>query len=110
MRFTDLFGQRVPLPESDVLQLGDAGTLQSSQHAPHTSIAYAIRTSSRRRTLRLELRADGLLIVVAPNGLSLGVIRNFVASRRAWIEDKRALLDTVRSPVTRNIFQNGLST
>ena len=59
---------------------------------PDASLAYGIRESSRRRTLSLELRADGSLTVATPHGLSLTTIRAFVASRRAWIDAKRALL------------------
>ena len=80
MRLAGLFARRAPLPESDVLEFADA------------SLAYAIRTSARRRTLSLELRADGSLTVATPRGLSLATIRAFVESRRAWIEAKRALL------------------
>jgi predicted metal-dependent hydrolase len=75
-----LSGAKRRLPEQDCLELADA------------AIPYRIRESARRRTLALELRADGALTVAAPAGLALPVIRRFVASRRAWIESKRALL------------------
>jgi len=80
LRFAGLFARRTALPERDVLEFPDA------------SLAYAIRASARRRTLSLELRADGSLTVATPRGLSLATIRTFVESRRAWIEAKRALL------------------
>ena len=83
MRLAGLFARRAPLPERDVLRL------------PDTNIAYAIRASARRRTLSLELRADGSLTVATPRGLSLTTIRAFVESRRAWIDAKRALLEHV---------------
>jgi predicted metal-dependent hydrolase len=86
MRFASLFGHRALLPERDVLEFPDA------------SLAYAIRASARRRTLSLELRADGSLTVATPHGLSLATIRAFVESRRAWIEAKRALLTPPASP------------
>jgi len=79
-RFAGLFARRAPLPERDVLQY------------PESQLAYAIRESARRRTLSLELRADGSLTVATPRGLSLATIRTFVESRRAWIDAKRALL------------------
>lgn len=80
MRFAALFSHRTTLPESDVLEL------------PDTSLSYVIRSNARRRTLSLELRADGSLTVATPRGLSLASIRAFVESRRAWIDAKRALL------------------
>jgi len=80
MRLAGLFARSAPLPERDVLEF------------PDSSLAYTIRASARRRTLSLELRADGSLTVATPPGLSLATIRAFVESRRAWIEAKRALL------------------
>ncbi len=86
LRLAGLFGRRAPLPERDVLQFSDA------------SLSYAIRASARRRTLSLELRADGSLTVATPQGLSLATIRAFVESRRAWVEAKRALLKPATAP------------
>jgi len=94
-RIAGLFGRRAALPESDVLEF------------PDTNLAYAIRESARRRTLSLELRADGSLTVAAPRGLSLGVIRAFVESRRHWVEAKRSLLAQPGPPAARFHFQNG---
>ena len=85
-RLVGLFARRAPLPERDVLEL------------PDTRLAYAIRESARRRTLSLELRADGSLTVATPRGLSLATIRAFVESRRAWIDAKRALLPRPVAP------------
>ena len=85
-RLVGLFARRAPLPERDVLEFPDA------------SLTYAIRTSTRRRTLSLELRADGSLTVATPHSLSLATIRAFVESRRDWIEAKRALLTPPAPP------------
>jgi predicted metal-dependent hydrolase len=93
MRFAGLFARRAALPERDVLE------------SPDASLAYVIRASARRRTLSLELRADGSLTVATPRGLSLVTIRAFVESRRAWIDAKRALL--TRSAPPRVLPENG---
>jgi predicted metal-dependent hydrolase len=95
MRLAGLFARRAPLPERDVLQF------------PDSSLAYTIRASARRRTLCLELRADGSLVVAAPRGLSLEVIRAFVEGRRAWVEAKRALLARSEPSTPRFLFQDG---
>jgi hypothetical protein len=95
MRLAGLFARRAALPERDVLEFADA------------SLAYAIRTSARRRTLGLELRADGSLTVAAPHGLALTTVRAFVASRRAWIDAKRALLVQSKPSAPRFQFQSG---
>ena len=95
MRLAGLFKQRVTLPERDVLQFADA------------SLSYSIRASARRRSLGLELRADGTLRVAAPRGASLGLIRSFVESRRSWIETKRAQLLLLPPPPAALALQNG---
>ena len=43
---------------------------------------------SRRRTLGLEVRADGLVILRAPKGLSNQAVMDFVKERQAWIVQK----------------------
>lgn len=75
-----LSGRRPRLPEQDHIEL------------PNQSLHYRIRESARRRTLALELRADGTLTVATPAGLSQDFIRRFVASRVHWIDSKRGLL------------------
>ena len=91
MRF--LSGHRSRLPAQDCLELPDA------------AIPYRIRESARRSTLALELRADGSLTVAAPAGVPLALVRRFVASRRRWIEGKRALLAQAQRP--RLAFETG---
>jgi len=95
VRFTHLFTRRAALPERDVLEF------------PDDQFVYAIRTSARRRTLSLELRADGSLTVATPRGLSIATIRTFVASRRAWIVAKRALLEKSKPAAARFQFHSG---
>jgi predicted metal-dependent hydrolase len=81
-----MFGRRASLPERDVLEWPDA------------NLVYRIRESHRRRTLSLELRADGSVHVAVPRGLRLAEVRRFVESRRAWIDSKRALLSQAVRP------------
>ncbi len=59
------------------------------------TLAFELRHSPRRRSLALALRPDGSLTVAAPAGAPLALIHAFVASRRGWIEAKRALLAQV---------------
>ena len=47
---------------------------------------------STRKTLSLSLREDGSLLVRAPRLLSVHRIEEFILSKQAWIEKKRALL------------------
>ena len=47
-------------------------------------ISYTLLRSSRK-TLSLEVRPDGTLLVRAPKRLSEKAIRNFVASKEGWI-------------------------
>lgn len=46
---------------------------------------------SDRRSLSLEIRADGSLVVRAPKRMAEARIRAFVEAKRGWIEEKRAL-------------------
>lgn len=46
---------------------------------------------SRRRTLAIEVTADGRVLVRAPMRLSRTVIDRFVAEKQPWIEEKLAL-------------------
>lgn len=93
MKLSGWLKQRAALPERDVLQL------------PDVSLSYAIRENPRRRRLGLELRADGTLRVGTPPGISLGLIRSFVESQRAWIEAKRAQLTL--APASSPVLQDG---
>lgn len=47
---------------------------------------------SGRKTLSLSLKDDGSLVVRAPKLLSVYRIEEFIHSKEAWIEKKRALL------------------
>lgn len=47
---------------------------------------------STRKTLSLSLREDGSLLVRAPRLVSIHKIEEFINSKQAWIEKKRALL------------------
>ena len=50
-------------------------------------ISYTLLRSARK-TLSLEIRPDGTLLVRAPKGLSEKAIRDFVASKESWILTK----------------------
>lgn len=52
---------------------------------------------SGRRTLALEVRGDGTLMVRAPAAMSEAEIRRFVAEKADWIESTRARLSQSRA-------------
>jgi predicted metal-dependent hydrolase len=64
-------------------QVVDAGT--DSAAGESGPIVYALRRS-RRRTLGISVHPDRSIVVRAPLRASLASIRDFVASRAAWIE------------------------
>jgi hypothetical protein len=82
---------RVPVayPESD--ELVEAGT----------RLAYTIRSSSRRRTLALQVYPDGSVRVAAPIRLPLSRIRDFVRQHFDWIHRKLDELAAHRRVATR---------
>ena len=47
---------------------------------------YELRRSSRRKTLAIAVKADGSVVVHAPQHLAEGEIKRFVESHTAWIE------------------------
>lgn len=51
---------------------------------------------SYRKTIALSLEADGSLVVRAPLGMSDRAVAQFVESKQAWIEKKRAVLQQAR--------------
>lgn len=55
---------------------------------------------SKRRTLALELRPGGKVVVRAPRLLPRAVIDRFVAEREQWIEQKLATLPPPRPEIT----------
>lgn len=71
-----------PAPTRQLLSVSDSDP----------ALAFELRRSPRRRSLALSLRPDGSLAVAAPAGAPLSLVHAFVASRRGWIEAKRALL------------------
>ena len=55
---------------------------------------------SARRTVSLEIRPDGSLLVRAPARMRDGDIRAFVASRRDWVEKHRAAVTRRREALS----------
>ena len=56
---------------------------------------------SRRRSLALEIKTDGQVIIRAPEGISEGVLMEFVRTRQEWILKKWSDSETKR----RNLAQ-----
>ncbi len=52
-----------------------------------SELQYTVVRSSRR-TISLEIRPDGTVLVRAPKGLSDRAVGQFVASRRDWLREK----------------------
>ena len=61
---------------------------------------------AKRRSVSIQVRADGKVIVRAPQRLSEKVIRAFVESKAAWIQEKKAEI-AARPPVTAIEFRDG---
>lgn len=52
-----------------------------------------------RRSIRLQLRDDGSLLVRAPRWMSRREVDAFVASKERWICEKRAIMSSCTSSV-----------
>lgn len=57
--------------------------------------------SSRRRSLGLEIKTDGRVIVRAPEGISEEALMEFVRNRQEWILEKWFCLETKRRNLAR---------
>jgi predicted metal-dependent hydrolase len=62
------------------------------------TLKYAVSLSPRRRTLCLQVHANGLVRVCAPAGTSLGAIRDFIHQRRDWVIKTRNKFCSIRQP------------
>lgn len=65
------------------------------------AIAYALRVSPRRRTLCLQVFADGRVRVSAPARVGIATVRAFVDARVDWIQKQQARLRAVPAPPVR---------
>lgn len=64
-------------------------------------LAYAVRVSPRRRTLCLQVFADGRVRVSAPTQVGLATVRAFVGERVGWIRKQQQRLRTLPAPPVR---------
>lgn len=74
-------------------------------HHGDETLDYAIRRSSRRRTLSLQIFPDGAVRVCAPTAVDAMTIRAFVASRWRWIVQQR--LAFAQYVAARPVLQDG---
>lgn len=74
-------------------------------HHGDETLDYAIRRSSRRRTLSLQIFPDGAVRVCAPAAVDAMTIRAFVASRWRWIVQQR--LAFAQCVAARPVLQDG---
>ena len=65
------------------------------------------RSARRRRTIALCLQPGGELRVLAPAGLSLKKIENFLRQRTGWVRRKRESLRKQRPPELEESIKNG---
>ncbi len=85
MGFSAFLEAFAPLPADDRLEV-DGRALE-----------YEIKSSSRRRTLCLQVQTDGRVRVLVPAHARLHHIRDFIAGRLAWVErTRRAVTVPVR--------------
>jgi hypothetical protein len=68
---------------------------------------FAIRRSTRRRTMQITVERTGALILSAPPGVSINQLREFVSEKRFWIYTKLAEKDRLQRQVPRKEFVTG---
>lgn len=70
-------------------------------------LQFAIRRSTKRRTMQITVERTGELILSAPPGVSIDRLREFVSEKRFWIYTKLAEKDRLLRKVPRKEFVNG---
>ena len=65
------------------------------------AIEYALHVSPKRRTLCLQVFADGRVRVSAPTRVGIAIVRAFVDARVDWIQKQQARLRAVPAPPVR---------
>jgi predicted metal-dependent hydrolase len=70
-------------------------------------LRFALRRSTRRRTMQITVERSGELILSAPPEVSINQLRDFVTEKRFWIYTKLAQKDRLQKTVPTKSFING---
>lgn len=70
-------------------------------------LSFALKTSSRRRTLEITVERDGALILTSPPDVDEVQLRAFVLEQRFWIYSKLAERERLQKPVPHKEFVDG---
>jgi predicted metal-dependent hydrolase len=70
-------------------------------------LAFALRFSSRRRTLEITVERDGSLLLSAPEGAAERDLREFVREKRYWVYTRLAQKAQLQRKVPKKAFVDG---
>lgn len=70
-------------------------------------LQFAIRRSSRRRTMQITVERTGELILSAPPDVGIDQLRDFVSEKRFWIYTKLAEKERLQRQVPRKEYVSG---
>lgn len=70
-------------------------------------LRFAVKRSSRRRTLQITVERDGSLLLSAPPEVDVTVLRDFVIEKREWIYTKLAEKERLQKQVPIRQFVDG---
>ena len=68
-------------------------------------IKYSLKISKRARQMRLEIRNNGSVNVVVPQGINYGLVDRFIAEKSKWIIDKLDYFKSISEKET--LFRQG---
>jgi hypothetical protein len=70
-------------------------------------LSFAVRRSSRRRSLEIVVERDGALTLLAPAAASTAAMKSFAREKRLWIYGKLAKKESLYRPPTAKEFVSG---
>ncbi|PLK49338.1 M48 family metallopeptidase [Uliginosibacterium sp. TH139] len=94
-----------PLPPND--HQTDSSAAEAEGCIQMDGLQFAIRRSSRRRTMQITVERTGELILSAPPEVGIDRLREFVSEKRFWIYTKLAEKDRLQRKVPRKEFVAG---
>jgi len=96
---------QLPLKPADPLT--DKPSVDAEAYIQVDDLQFAIRRSTRRRTMQITVERTGELILSAPPDVGIAQLRGFVSEKRFWIYTKLAEKDRLQRPVPRKEFVGG---
>lgn len=88
-------------------QQTDSPSASAESYIQVDDLRFALRRSTRRRTMQITVERTGELILSAPPDVGIAQLRDFVTEKRFWIYSKLAEKERLQRQVPRKEFVGG---